>query len=195
MSPISTLFPFLLGYQQKLRDGGTDISELENAISKLHQELKGLENHHGMWVGSENTYRSYTEKMEKQERDGNVDCPLCSRQFDELNDARELIDELKSRMKNLPKKISDLEREISEKKERHGSLLQLRPLAESAAKLIKTEIPQLQSELKRLEDSSNTWQKEQEAIKLEIQQLKRNEEIGKSAHSDIIQLNTLQVIN
>ena len=41
---------------------------------------------------------------------------------------------------------------------------------------------------------SNAWQKEQDAIKLEIQVLKRNEEIGKAAHSEVIQLNTLQVI-
>lgn len=178
-----------------MKDGGTDISELENTISKLQQELKLLENNHGMWVGSENTYRSYTEKMEKQDKDGkDVHCPLCSRQFDEPLDARELIDELKDRMKNLPKKIFDLEKEISEKKERHGSLLQLRPLAESAEKLIKSEIPQLQTELKRLEDSSHAWLKEQDAIKLEIQGLKRNEEIGKAAHSEIIQLNTLQVV-
>jgi len=178
-----------------LKDGGTDISELENVISKLQQELKLLENNHGMWVGSENTYRSYTEKMEKLEKDGqDVNCPLCSRQFDEPSDARDLIDELKDRMKNLPTKIADLEKNISEKKDRHGSLLQLRPLAESAEKLIKTEIPQLQAELKRLEESSNSWQKEQDAIKLEIQVLKRNEEIGKAAHSEVIQLNTLQVI-
>lgn len=169
----------------------TSISELEDVITRLSDELKALEDKRGLIHGSEKMYNHYLEKMEKKGR--HADCPLCSREFDEPSEVEELVKELKNRIEGYPTTKEDLDRKILEKKEKHGSLIQLRPQVESAERLSHREIPEMQTELNRLENHLKAMQAEQETEKEEIERLKSNDEIGKKAYSDVMQLDALQV--
>ena len=137
-------------------------------------------------------YHHFIDKMEKQQKN-NSDCPLCHREFDDADETQILIDELKGRVKAMPSKKADFDRKITEKKAKHGQLLQLRPVAHSIAKLLETDIPRLQSELAALESRSNTIQTELRDLEESIEFMKNEEDIGKKAHPDIIQLDSLKV--
>lgn len=181
----------MLEYQQKLRDAGSlGASELENDISRLAQEIQELDDQRGLVHGSEKMYRHFIEKMEKQR--AQADCPLCHREFDDGNETQMLIDELKERIHAMPSKKADYDRRIAEKKSRHSQLLELRPVAQSIAR-IDLEIPLLQAEFHGLEEHSTTVQTEIRELEECIESLKHEENVGKKAQSDIIQLDALKV--
>lgn len=136
-------------------------------------------------------YHHFIDKMEKQR--AHSDCPLCHREFDDADETQVLIDELKGRVQAMPAKKADFDRKIAEKKSKHGQLLQLRPVAQFVAKLMEKEIPQLQTGLQSLECRSNTIQSELRDLEESIEFLKNEEDIGKKAHPDIIQLDALKV--
>jgi len=69
----------------------------------------------------------------------------------------------------------------------------LRPVAQSVAKLAEVEIPKLESGLKDLEGRSSTIQVELRDLEESIEFLKNEEDIGKKAHPDIIQLDAAKV--
>lgn len=182
-----------LGFQRKLKDSGSSsTTEVEADILRLEQELQELDDQRGLVHGSEKMYHHFIDKMEKQ-LNSSSDCPLCHREFDDADETLTLIDELKGRVKAMPSKKSDYDRKIAEKKAKHGQLLQLRPVAQSIAKLIDTDIPRLQSELATLESRSSTIQTELRDLEESIEFMKNEEDIGKKAHPDIIQLDALKV--
>lgn len=182
----------LLGHLQKLKDAGSSgATELESDISRLAQEIQELDDQRGLIHGSEKMYHHFIDKMEKQR--SHSDCPLCHREFDDADETQTLIDELKGRVKAMPSKKADYDRKISEKKSKHEKLLQLRPIAQLVTKLSESEIPKLQSELNVLEDRSKTIQSELKDLEESIEFMKNEEDIGKKAHSDIIQLDHLKV--
>lgn len=181
----------LAAYQQKLKDAGSSgAAELESDISRLALEIQDLDDQRGLVHGSEKMYHHFIDKMEKQR--AHSDCPLCHREFDDSDEAQMLKDEMKNRVEAMPAKKADLDRKIVEKKNKHGQLLQLRPVAQSVAKLTEVEIPRLQTGLQDLESRSNTIQAELRDLEESIEFLKNEEDIGKKAHPDIIQLDALK---
>lgn len=160
-------------------------------MSRLAQEIQDLDDQRGLVHGSEKMYHHFIEKMEKQR--AHSDCPLCHREFDDADESIALIEELKGRVQAMPAKKADYDRKISEKKSKHGQLLQLRPVAQSVAKLSEIEIPRLQSELQSLETRSSTIQSDLRDLEDSIEFMKNEEDIGKKAHPDIIQLDALKV--
>ena len=137
-------------------------------------------------------YHHFIDKMEKQRT--HSDCPLCHREFDDADETQVLIDELKGRVQAMPAKKTEYDRKIAEKKSKHGQLLQLRPVAQSIAKLADVEIPKLQAGLQSLESRSCSIQSELKDLEETIEFLKNEEDIGKKAHPDIIQLDALKVV-
>ena len=136
-------------------------------------------------------YNHFIEKMAKQKN--NADCPLCHREFEDLDETTILINELKSRVQAMPTKKADYERKIAEKRSKHSQLLELRPLAESATKLSQVEIPQLELELRTQGERFNSFESKRKDLEESIEFLKNEEDIGKKAHQDIIQLENLKV--
>lgn len=122
-----------------------------------------------------------------------ADCPLCHREFDDLDETQVLIDDLKSRVEAMPAKKADFERKIAEKRSKHSQLLELRPLAGSATKLAEVEIPRLETELRNQEERFSSLDSKRQDLEESIEFLRNEEDIGKKAHQDIIQLENLKV--
>lgn len=175
-----------------LRDAGSSgATELENDLTRLSQEIQELDDQRGLVHGSEKMYHHFIDKMEKQRAQS--DCPLCHREFDDADESIALIDELKGRVKAMPAKKADYDRKITEKKSKQSQLLELKPVAQSVAKLSEVDIPKLQSDLHKLETRSSAIQSDLRDLEDSIEFMKNEEDIGKKAHPDIIQLDALKV--
>jgi len=177
-------------YQSKLERAGVGaVSELENDISRLVKELEELEDQRGLIYGSEKMMVHYIDKLEKHKSNA---CPLCHREFEQADETMELLGELKSHIERMPTKLADFERKIAEKKEKHSTLLQLQPLAQSAAKLSDTEMPRLQSELKQLQSKDATIKADVQQLEESIDFLKSEDDVANKALPDIHQLDAIK---
>lgn len=132
-------------------------------------------------------------EAEKRKNAKDVACPLCHRAFEEAEETEELLRELKEMVEAMPAQKADYDRRITEKKEHHEQLLQLRPVALSAAKLAETEIPQLRTEIDRLEERSAAIKNELKETERTAEVFRNQEDVGKKAQADIIQLDALKV--
>ena len=171
--------------------GVSSATELDNEVSRLNSEIEELEDRRGLIHGSERMYNQLIEKMVKQK--DTADCPLCHREFDDLDETQTIINDLKSRVEAMPAKKADYERKITEKRSKHSQLLELRPLAESATKLAEVEIPRLETELRNQEERFRSLETKRKDLEESIEFLRNEEDIGKKAHQDIIQLENLKV--
>lgn len=160
-------------------------------MTRLNQEIEELEDHRGLVHGSERMYNHFIDKMTKQ-RDS-ADCPLCHREFEDADETITLMNELKSRVQAMPAKKADFERKIAEKRSKHSQMLELRPLAESVTKLSQVEIPRLETELRNQEERFNSLDSRRNDLEESMEFLRNEEDIGKKAHQDIIQLENLKV--
>ena len=166
------------------------VSGVENDITRLTKELDDLEDQRGLIYGSEKMVVHYIDKLEKHKSNA---CPLCHREFEEADETMELLSELKTRIEKMPTKLAELEKKISEKKDKHSTLLQLQPLALSTGKLKDTEIPRLETELKELQSRAAAIKVDIQQLEESIEFLKSEDDVGKKAHADIIQLDAIKV--
>ena len=183
----------VVDYKRKLENAGVGaVCDLENDITRLEKELEDLEDQRGLIYGSEKMMVHYIDKLEKHKSNA---CPLCHREFDQADETLELLGELKSRIERMPTKLTDLERKIAEKKDKHSTLIQLQPLAQSAVKLNDTDIPRLQTELKQLQTKAATIKADVQQIEESIEFLKSEDDVAKKALPDINQLDAIKVFS
>lgn len=156
------------------------------------KELEDLEDQRGLIYGSEKMMVHYIDKLEKHKSNA---CPLCHREFEQADETQELLGELKSRIERMPTKLADFERKIAERKEKHSTLLQLQPLAQSATKLSDTEIPLLQTELKQRQTRAAAIKVDIQQLEESIEFLKSEDDIFKKVLPDINHLDTIKVFS
>ena len=71
--------------------------------------------------------------------------------------------------------------------------MQLKPVAGSVAKLVDSQIPQLEQKLEALEAKLVANKSQLRQLEESIEFLRSEEDVGKNAHPDIVQLDTTRV--
>lgn len=84
-------------------------------------------------------------------------------------------------------------RRITDKKARQAELLQLRPVAVNVAKLSDVEIPRLEEELAAMEEKTVSLRTQLRQMQDSIEFLRSEEEVGKRAQADIVQMDANRV--
>ena len=84
--------------------------DLESDLDKLVRELADLDDQRGLIYGSEKMIVHYIDKMEKHRSKA---CPLCHREFEEEAETLELVDELKTRIQQMPVQITQLDKYVA----------------------------------------------------------------------------------
>ena len=164
--------------------------ELNREIERLERDLVGLEDQNSLMIGSEKTILHYIEKMEKHHSNA---CPLCHREFQEIEETQELIKELKTSVEQIPIKLSDLKKRIYEKKEKKTKLLQLCSVAKMAGKLQEEEVPHIQSELHDLENKLASNKNHLRQLEDTIEFLQSEVDVGTNSQQEVGQIEAARV--
>ncbi|XP_048587511.1 DNA repair protein RAD50 isoform X2 [Nematostella vectensis] len=124
------------------RNYNTVKEELQESVSFLRDEK-------GISASIEKIYQKYIKKLTDPsvKNDG---CPLCHRRFEANAQIKALVDELKTKMRDLPAKTANNERLLVEEQRRFDRLLELGPSRDNLERLQSQEIPETKSKLTKL---------------------------------------------
>ncbi|KAL5011885.1 hypothetical protein ScPMuIL_010436 [Solemya velum] len=118
----------------------------EEGLTTIQQKMNQSQDQRGSLLGAEHFFKKYVEDLEKRD----PCCPLCHREFDTDQEVRELVLELRNKLRLVPSKLEKAESDLDNFQKKYDSLLQLRPLQENITGLDQSEIPELKRKLKRL---------------------------------------------
>ncbi|XP_053392250.1 DNA repair protein RAD50-like, partial [Mercenaria mercenaria] len=136
----------------------------DERLSNIQEKMGKVRDQRGSLLGTQDFYKKYSKDLEKDD----PCCPLCHRGFDTQQDVRELVLELKEKLRMVPSELKTAEEEINKCQEKYDTLLQLKPLKENMEKLDETEIPQLKSSLKKTQEEIHKQKEDLSNIEEEL---------------------------
>ena len=136
-------------------------------------------------------YHNFIKKMEDA-MSHEPDCPLCLRPFTSDADAKEVIQDIKDRIKALPEKKANCDAEIATLKSKHEKLVVLRPVALSAARLEATEIRELIDKRNTMEQRATQIQDEMRETENQVEINRKKLDVGKNVLPEVIQLDAVK---
>ncbi|XP_033743546.1 DNA repair protein RAD50-like [Pecten maximus] len=117
----------------------------EDGIAVLQTKKAQCQDSKGSLLGAEHFYKKYVEKLEQEE----PCCPLCRREFDTEQETKELVLELKEKLRQVPTKLRKAEKDLMEFEKKYDAMMQLKPLRENMSVLEEKEIPETKSKVRK----------------------------------------------
>ncbi|GIY23499.1 DNA repair protein RAD50 [Caerostris darwini] len=102
----------------------------------------------GALTGSLYLFNKYIEKLKKPR----PCCPLCTRSFQEAQEAQTLIADLQKKLQNVPSALEQKSNLIMEKEKQLNKMLEMKPIKETISVLLEKDIPELENKLKTVTD-------------------------------------------
>ncbi|CAL1284740.1 unnamed protein product [Larinioides sclopetarius] len=115
----------------------------EYSCDNLRSTIKELQDEKGALTGSLYLFNKYIEKLKKPR----PCCPLCTRSFQQANEAQSLISDLQKKLLNVPNHLEQKTQLIAEKEKLLNKMLELKPVKEAISALLEKEIPELEHKL------------------------------------------------
>ncbi|XP_041359275.1 DNA repair protein RAD50-like [Gigantopelta aegis] len=152
--------------------------EFETVQTKVEQAQDAK----GSLMGAEHFFKKYVKDLEKEK----PFCPLCHRGFDDDQEVRELILELKQKLRLVPAQLEKADSSLSEYKTKYDNMIQLKPVKENIAKLQNADLPALKADLQRLSDEIRSLKETIQNKEDELQTKDDDAQMAKNMHSDIV---------
>ncbi|XP_060561864.1 DNA repair protein RAD50-like isoform X2 [Ruditapes philippinarum] len=156
----------------------------DEGLSTIQEKMEKVRDQRGSLLGAQHFFKKYAKDLEKDD----PCCPLCHRGFDTQQDVRELVLELKEKLRMVPSKLKTADEEIDECQEKYDALMQLKPLRENMEKLEESEIPQLKSSLKKTQDEIHKQKEDLTNIEEELKIKEDDEAMAKQIQPDIVMM-------
>ncbi|GFY39787.1 DNA repair protein RAD50 [Trichonephila inaurata madagascariensis] len=145
----------LTTYQNKIFDV-CGSQNFENNCETLKNNIKELQDEKGALTGSLYLFNKYIEKLKKPR----PCCPLCTRSFQQVDEAQALISDLQKKLHSVPTSLEQKIKLIVEKEKMLSKMLELKPVKEAISDLLEKEIPELENKLEKVaEDISKSTSK------------------------------------
>ncbi|XP_014291153.1 DNA repair protein RAD50.L isoform X2 [Halyomorpha halys] len=158
--------------------------DLDQYLAEITSKLEELQDQKGTLSASQFMSRRYIQSLQQKE----PSCPLCHRGFTKEDEVTELIKELTLKVKEVPSKLRANRDNLESMQEKHKNLLQLKPKFDKLSAMKFTEIPNLESDLKKLEKKLGSAREALEILQNDLQQPETDVSLGKGILSDIVLL-------
>ncbi|CAG2254952.1 RAD50 [Mytilus edulis] len=124
----------------------------DDGLLTFKDKMSQTQDTRGSLLGAEHFFKKYATDLEKDD----PCCPLCHREFDTDQEVKELVIELKNKLRMVPAKLQKAEKDLDEFRKKYDSMMQLKPLKENISTLTSKEIPELKTKLKKLNEDIGT---------------------------------------
>lgn len=156
----------------------------DEGLQAIQQKMTTAQDTRGSLLGAEHFFKKYVGDLEKEE----PCCPLCHREFDTEQEVRELVLELKEKLRMVPNKLQRAEKDLDEFQKKYDSLNQLKPLRENMESLKSKDIPTLQKGLKKGSDEIQKLREQLTDIEDVLSTKENDEAMAKLVQPDIVMM-------
>ncbi|KAL0276884.1 UNVERIFIED_CONTAM: hypothetical protein PYX00_004352 [Menopon gallinae] len=181
--------------EEKLRSIEEEIYEecgsddFDEVVTALRNQIDELQDMKGILTSSEYMYQKYIKSLQKSQ----PCCPLCHRDFPRQSEAQDLVEELTTKLEEVPSKLTENKDLLEEKQTKYNKLLTLRSKYDQIVTLKNETIPEMRKEQEAVESSIKKIRKEIDEINVEILPCQTDEAICLSMQGDMALLDQLQV--
>lgn len=174
---IANLEKLMSDYKDKIKQacGEKEYSLLKNEVYDAIEQAKSK---CSQLSAFETIYKKYISNMETKEKAESC-CPLCHRQFGDLKEMQNLVDELKDKIRRVPEKVRSQKENLQRDEEIHDRLQKLTsvkdnledienkklPIAKQKLSNIMLELGKLQSKIEEMEDVRSVVESEEIAAR------------------------------
>ncbi|KAK3099688.1 hypothetical protein FSP39_008022 [Pinctada imbricata] len=160
----------------------------DEGLSTLQEKMSQAQDQRGSLLGAEHFFKKYVEDLEKQD----PCCPLCHREFDTNQEVRELVSELRNKLRMVPNKLLKAEKDLDEYKVKYDSMMQLKPLKENIVTLDEREIPELKGRLKKINETIQKLRDDIQDKDEDLQTKEQDADMAKQILPDIVMMDRYQ---
>ncbi|CAG2192451.1 RAD50 [Mytilus edulis] len=160
----------------------------DDGLLTFKDKMSQTQDTRGSLLGAEHFFKKYATDLEKDD----PCCPLCHREFDTDQEVKELVIELKNKLRMVPAKLQKAEKDLDEFRKKYDSMMQLKPLKENISTLTSKEIPELKTKLKKLHEDIGTLRTTIEEKEDDLQTKEGDEDMAKQVQPDVVQIDRYQ---
>lgn len=142
----------------------------------------------GSLTGAQHFLKKYVKDLEKEK----PCCPLCHREFDTDQEVKELVLEVKKKLRMVPSKLEKAEEELVEQQSRYDSITQLKPIKERVAAICENDLPNMKTKLKTINEEIQRVKDIVEEKRNELAVKERDEGVAKEIQPDIVLMDRSQ---
>lgn len=158
--------------------------DYDEVLKRCEDSVQELQDEKGTLSSSDCMFRHYIQKLQQPE----PCCPLCHRGFDVDADVRELINELNSKVREVPARQRENSKKLEGEKKKYGKLLELRPSHESVITFKTTEIPDLKAELEETEKKLGDLRIDVENLETRLIEPQLDKKLAETVQPDVVLL-------
>ncbi|VDI79249.1 DNA repair protein RAD50 [Mytilus galloprovincialis] len=136
----------------------------DDGLVTFKDKMSQTQDTRGSLLGAEHFFKKYATDLEKDD----PCCPLCHREFDTDQEVKELVIELKNKLRMVPAKLQKAEKDLDEFRKKYDSMMQLKPLKENESSKLKTEVKDLRRSERQLNEKKNELLLENSRLKDEL---------------------------
>nr|XP_022328065.1 DNA repair protein RAD50-like isoform X1 [Crassostrea virginica]XP_022328067.1 DNA repair protein RAD50-like isoform X1 [Crassostrea virginica] len=160
----------------------------DEGLSSLQEKMSTAQDQRGSLLGAEHFFQKYVNDLEKQE----PCCPLCHREFDTDQEVKELIIELKNKLRMVPSKLVKTEKDLDEYRTKYDAMMQLKPLKENITVLEDQEVPELKNKLKKINEDISRLREDVQTKEDDLHVQEQDDETAKQIQPDIVMMDRYQ---
>lgn len=109
--------------------------DYDDTVARQLKKVKSLQDDRGMFAYKGVAFKKYLEKVDSSD----PCCPVCSRGFQNSQEAKRLSTQMKNEMESMPQILKKCETELKVEQQKYDSLLQLKPIVDKILKFEETD--------------------------------------------------------
>lgn len=158
--------------------------DYDEVLKRCEESVQELQDEKGTLSSSEYMFRRYIQKLQQPE----PCCPLCHRGFDVEADVKELVNELNSKVREVPTCLRENSKKLESEKKKYEKLLELRPSHESVVTFKTGEIPSLKAELEETEKKLGDLRIDVENLESRLIEPQTDKKLAETMQPDVVLL-------
>lgn len=107
----------------------------DDIVAEQLKKVKSLQDDRGMYAYKKAAFKKYLEKVDSTD----PCCPLCSRGFQNSQEAKKLSSQMKNEMDTVPQVLKNCEDKLKVEQKKYDSLLRLKPIVDKILKFEETD--------------------------------------------------------
>ncbi|GFG30387.1 hypothetical protein Cfor_05842, partial [Coptotermes formosanus] len=158
--------------------------DYDEVLKRCEEGVQELQDEKGTLSSSEYMFRHYIQKLQQPE----PCCPLCHRGFDVDADVKELVNELNSKVREVPTHLRENSKKLESEKKKYEKLLELKPSHESVITFRTVEIPGLKAELEETEKKLGDLRIDVENLESRLIEPQADKKLAETVQPDVVLL-------
>lgn len=168
-------------YEDRLDSGVGKDKHLEDEIERITLELKKEQEDVSMLSSREYIFNRYIEKLNENE----PRCPLCKRCFESDYSVPELVNDLKTKVENIPQDTTNGKAKVKLLAKHQSNLQALKPVFEDICQLKEVKIPAIEKSISDMKDKVIAVKGELKKLKTDLEIPMEKENVGQTLRGDV----------